>query len=102
MTNLGLPRKTKEQVRNYILQTHETKTQQQEYVSFTNSMPPSKNIYLNALNFKKALGKSPSMIALRLGMREQFLKRLRGLTIHDLNDPNLETPDISKGDKVYR
>lgn len=81
MGNLALPDKIKEQVRNYILQTHETKTQQSEFVSFTESMPPSKNLVLNALNFKKALNKSPTMIGLRLGLREQYRKRLRNLTI---------------------
>lgn len=55
MTNLILPDKIKEQVRNYILQTHETKTQQAEFIKFEESMPPSKQISLNALNFKKAL-----------------------------------------------
>jgi len=43
MTNLNLPERIKDQVRNYILQTHETKAQQQEYIKFSESMPPSKN-----------------------------------------------------------
>lgn len=65
-------------------------------------MPPSKNLVLNALNFKKALNKSPSMIGLRLGMREQFRKRLRNLTIQDLNNPNLDKADPYAGDKEFR
>ena len=55
MINLQLPFNIKEMVRNYILQTHETKTQQEEYQRFADSMPPSKNLFLNALNFKRVL-----------------------------------------------
>ena len=72
MTNLALPEKIKESVRNYILQTHETKTQQEEFKEFGRNMPPSKNIKINALNFKKVLNLSPNMIALRLSMRDEF------------------------------
>lgn len=70
MTNLRLPLEIKESVRQYILETHETKTQQNEYITFAKAMPPSKNLILNALNFKKALSKSFAIIALRLGMRD--------------------------------
>lgn len=55
MANISLPDQIKENVRNYILQTHETKTQQQEYVSFADTMPPSKKVLLNSLNFTRAL-----------------------------------------------
>ena len=65
-------------------------------------MPPSKNLILNALNFKKALHKSPSMIGLRLGMRELYRKRLRNLTIEDLNNPNLDKADPFSGDKEFK
>ena len=102
MGNLQLPDKIKSQVRNYILQTHETKTQQAEFVKFEESMPPSKNVGLNALNFKKALKNAPNMIALRLGMRDEYRRRLRKLTVMDLNDPNRETIDINKGDIEFR
>ena len=69
MANLDLTAGIKDQVRNHILQTHETKTQQQEMIAFSDSMPPSRNLLINALNFKKALLKSVNMIALRLDMR---------------------------------
>jgi len=42
-------------------------------------MPPSKNLEMNALNFKKALSHSPNMIALRLGMRDAFRAQLGSL-----------------------
>ena len=76
MTNLLLPETIKENVLNYILQTHETKIQQNEFKSFEESMPPSKKSYLNALNFKRVLYEAPNMIALRISMRRDFLKRL--------------------------
>lgn len=65
-------------------------------------MPPSKNRYLNALNFKKALNKSPNMIALRLGMRDQFRMRLKDIKIEDLNDPNRDIIDPNEGEKEFR
>ena len=65
-------------------------------------MPPSQNRILNALNFKKALDQSPNMIALRLRMRDQFRRRLRYLTIQDLDDPNRKYPDPNEGDKEFR
>ena len=65
-------------------------------------MPPSRNLKINALNFKKALYKSVNMISLRLDMRERFLKRLKDWTHEDLNNPNLEQPDIQKGDREFR
>ena len=102
MSNLSLPEKIKESVRNYILQTHETKTQQQEFMKFEEDMPPSKNITINALNFKKVLTLSPGMIALRLGMRDEFRSRLNNLTIKDLDNPNREEIDPNEGDKVFR
>lgn len=102
MTNLNLPERIKDQVRNYILQTHETKAQQQEYIKFSESMPPSKNQLLNALNFKKALNKSPNMIALRLGMRDQFRLRLKDIKVEDLNDPNRDIIDPNEGEKEFR
>ena len=102
MANLDLTAKIKEEVRNHILQTHETKTQQQEMIAFSESMPPSRNVKINALNFKKALYKSVNMISLRLDMRERFLKRLKNLSRQDLNNPNLELPDIKKGDREFR
>ena len=57
-------------------------------------MPPSKNKGLHALNFKKALKNAPNMIALRLGMRDEYRNRLKKLTLKDLNDPNRETVDL--------
>ena len=57
---------------------------------------------MHALNFKKALNKSPNMIALRLGMRDEYRKRLRNLTIEDLNDPNRNIVDANEGDNEFR
>ena len=102
MSNLSLPEKIKSQVRNYILQTHETKTQQAEFVKFEASMPPSKNRGLNAVNFKKALNNAPNMIMLRLGMRDHYRRRLKNLTIKDLNDPNRSSVDPNEGDVEFR
>ena len=42
------------------------------------------------------------MIALRLGMRDEFRKRLRNLTLNDLNDPNRDIVDPNEGDKEFR
>ena len=42
------------------------------------------------------------MIALRLRMRDQFRRRLRYLTIQDLDDPNRKYPDPNEGDKEFR
>ena len=42
MANLELSFKITEKIRNYILQTYETKSQQQEYIKFEEKMPPSK------------------------------------------------------------
>ena len=44
-------------------------------------MPPSKNKSINALNFKKALNSAPTMILLRLTMRDEYRRRLKNLTI---------------------
>lgn len=55
MSNLQLPEHLIDAVLTYILQTHETKEEQDEFMAFSDSMPPSKNLFLNALNFKKAL-----------------------------------------------
>ena len=51
-------------------------------------MPPSKQLFLNALNFKKVLNQSNRMIELRLKMRDEYRKRLNNLTVKDLDDPN--------------
>ena len=104
MTNLLLPEKIKENVLNYILQTHETKTQQNEFKSFEETMPPSKKSYLNALNFKKVLYDAPNMIALRISMRRDFLKRLadKRNSITDLSNPNKSQPDMHAGEKEFR
>ena len=42
------------------------------------------------------------MIALRLGMRDEYRKRLRNLTIEDLNDPNRNIVDANEGDNEFR
>ena len=55
MANLELSDKITEKIRNYILQTWETKTQQEEYVKFEEKMPPSYNMKINTQNFKKQL-----------------------------------------------
>lgn len=102
MTNLSLPEPIKEQVRNYILQTHETKTQQAEFRQFEETMPPSMQKRINALNFKKALKLSPNMIILRLNMRDLFRQRRRNLTERDLHDPNRVRPDPNEGEKQFR
>ena len=65
-------------------------------------MPPSKQLFLNALNFKKVLSRSHRMIELRLKMRDEFRKRLNNLTVNDLDDPNKEKVDPNEGDKVFR
>lgn len=41
MANIGLPAAISENVRSYILQTYESKTQQKEYIRFLESLPPS-------------------------------------------------------------
>ena len=57
---------------------------------------------MNALNFKKALALAPNMIALRLGMRDEYRKRLKGLTVRDLNDPNRSAVDAYEGENEFR
>ncbi len=61
MLNLALPEQIHETVLNFILQTHETKVQQEEFIAFAESMPPSKNTLLNGLNFKKVLHAADGM-----------------------------------------
>ena len=65
-------------------------------------MPPSKQLKINGLNFKKALNQSQNMIMLRLAMRDDFRKQLRALTLQDLNDPNKSRPDPNAGEKMFR
>ena len=84
----------KEDVRNYILQTHETKTLQLEEMAFQSSMPPSRNSAINALNFMKLVKESANMINFRLMLRARYLNKLRLLQNSDLNDPNVPKPDI--------
>ena len=57
---------------------------------------------MNALNFKKALTKSPNMIALRLHMRDEFRRELRNLTVQDFDDPNRDIFDPYQGDKEFK
>ena len=57
---------------------------------------------LNAINFKKALYNAPNMIALRLGMRDEYRRRLKNLTIRDMNDPNRSKIDANEGDVEFR
>ena len=102
MGNLTLPASLKDDVRNYILQTHETKTQQQEYVQFADSMPPSKNVGINSLNFKKVLYLSESMLLLRINMRDAHRQRYRQLRVSDIDDPNAERVDLDKGEKDFK
>ena len=92
----------KEDVRNYILQTHETKTLQLEEMAFQSSMPPSRNSAINALNFMKLVKESANMINFRLMIRARYLNKLRLLQNSDLNDPNVPKPDIRQGDKVFK
>lgn len=42
MENINLPDKLTQQIRDYILQTHQAKMEQTEYIEFVKSMPPSK------------------------------------------------------------
>lgn len=42
------------------------------------------------------------MIALRLGMRDEYRKRLKGLTVRDLNDPNRSAVDAYEGENEFR
>ena len=79
MLNLSLPEHIHETVLNFILQTHETKVQQEEFIAFAESMPPSKNTLLNALIFKKVLQAATSMQLLRIFMRTEFRKKLEKL-----------------------
>ena len=102
MSNLQLPERLVDTVLTYILQTHETKVEQDEFMAFSESMPPSKNLFLNALNFKKVLRSSQSMICLRLYMKEQHSKILKNVQAKHLNDPNADKVDLNKSEKEYR
>ena len=51
MQNLDLKPAIKYKVRNYIINTYETKISQEELKSFTESMPISKNRMIISLNF---------------------------------------------------
>ena len=93
MANLNLPVKITDKIRNFILQTYETRSQQEEFITFAGNMPPSKKIALNAVNFKKALEQSLDMTALRLNMRDAFRRKIQNVTLEDLNDPNQDLAD---------
>ena len=87
---------------NFILQTHETKVQQEEFIAFADSMSPSKNTLLNGLIFKKVIEAATIMQQLRIFMRAEFRKKLEKLEIKNLMDPNVAKPDLNKGDKEFR
>jgi hypothetical protein len=65
-------------------------------------MPESKNLEIDALNFKKVLLSSSNIIALRLSLRDYFRNKLAGLKPEDLNNPNLEKVDLYAGDKQFK
>ena len=71
-------------------------------IEFFEKMPSSKTLKLNSINFKKVLKQSVNMLELQLDMRELYLKRLDILTQTNLNDPNVEIPNIRQGDREFK
>ena len=65
-------------------------------------MPPSKNSAINAVNYKKAITESSSMISFRLNIRDSYRQLLRYVQPHHFDNPNIETPDPWKGSKIFR
>mmetsp|Transcript_22438 Transcript_22438/g.27635 ORF Transcript_22438/g.27635 Transcript_22438/m.27635 type:complete len:471 (+) Transcript_22438:1479-2891(+) len=102
MANLNLPEELAEHVRNYILQTDLTRTEQNEFIEFAESMPPSKQKSINALIFKKMINKSTNFGILRLAMRDHHRKKMHAIHDMDIEDPNVEKIDIDKGEREFR
>ena len=65
-------------------------------------MPTSKNLEIDALNFKKVLDNSSAMIALRLSMRDYYRSKLAGLKPEDLSNLNNDKVDLYAGNKQFK
>ena len=65
-------------------------------------MPPSMNLKILTLNFKKMIKNTLNFINLRLTMRENSLMKLKTLNLDKIDDVNLPKIDLREGDKEFK
>ena len=65
-------------------------------------MPPSMNLKILTLNFKKMIKNTLNFINLRLTMRENSLMKLKTLNLDKVDDVNLPKIDLREGDKEFK
>ena len=65
-------------------------------------MPPSMNLKILTLNFKRLIRNTLNFINLRLTMRENSLMKLKTLNLDKVDDVNLPKIDLREGDKEFK
>ena len=65
-------------------------------------MPPSMNLKILTLNFKRLIKNTLNFINLRLTMRENSLMKLKTLNLDKVDDVNLPKIDLREGDKEFK